>query len=75
MRGNYASLHLLQDLRERLVVGGDDGAVVVLQVLVDHGAAAPHAQPRHPLPRSLRHGGRRRVVRVGAVERLQHNSG
>ena len=42
--------YLLQDLGERLVVGGDDGSVVVLEVLVDHGPAPPHGQARHPLP-------------------------
>ena len=42
--------YLLQNLGERLVVGGDDGAVIVLEVLVDHGSAPPHGHPRHPLP-------------------------
>ena len=32
------------------MVGRDDGAVVVLEVLVDHGPAPPHGQPRHAPP-------------------------
>ena len=42
--------YLFQYLGERLVVGGDDGAVVVLEVLVDHGPAPPHGQARHSPP-------------------------
>ena len=34
--------YLFQNLGKCLVVGGDDGAVVVLKVLVDHGSAPPH---------------------------------
>ena len=58
-----AVTHLLQDLRDRLVVGGDDGAVVVLQVLVDDGAATPDAEATVALPG----GGRGRQWRAVAT--------
>ena len=42
-----AFVYLLEDLVEGLVVGRDDGAVVVLEVLVDDAPASPDAWPLH----------------------------
>ena len=37
--------HLFKNLRDGLVVGGDDSSVVVFEVLVDDGPTFPHREP------------------------------